>query len=269
MRQLFVALVVLLLPLSAGAGETISVLTFNVAGLPNGLTSQDTPRARMRGIAERAKDYDFVLYQEDFYYSRQLDSGHFSHTSRGEKWHFWAYFWPWLRKSGLTIKTNHPVLDPRFHDYSQCYGYFKHASDCWVPKGVLCVRALVHDVIVDVCNTHMDAGNSKQESRVVRKSQFREFQEFVGELPPPAIAVPWVRIEAGDFNERPHEPNITRLLKDRQIVALNKVNAHVVDYIMVTHSEFMRVDVERAGFVPAFDGLSDHPAIDIVLNLDY
>lgn len=270
MRMLILMLVALLLPLSvAGAGETVSVLTLNVAGLPDNLTRQDTPSARMRGIAERAKDYDVVLYQEDFYYSKHLDRGDFSHTFRGEKWHAWAFFWPWLRKSGLTIKTSLPAVSPRFWAYSECDGHFKNASDCWVPKGVLCIRTLTPGgVMMDVCNTHMDAGNSKQAVKV-RRSQFQEFSRFVPALPPPDVATPWVRIEGGDFNEKPHESNIAPVLAERDIVALNRVNNHVVDYIMVTHSPTMTAHVVQAGFVTAFDGLSDHPAVEIVLDLDY
>jgi len=247
--------------------ETIKAITLNVAGLPDFLTEESNSRFRMKSIAEKVKHYDLVLYQEDFYYSKYLEQGHFKHTIQGEKWTFWSLFWSWLRKSGLTIQTNLPVNSVSFHDYTECHGYFGNANDCWVPKGALCIRTQTpQDTLLDVCNTHMDAGNGHQDSNT-RSSQFREFFEFIPS--PPMDNIRWVRIEGGDFNERPGDSNMSQVLNQRNIIALNQVNDRQVDYLMVTHSENLQVDVLRAGAVLELDGLSDHPAVEIVLGLSY
>jgi endonuclease/exonuclease/phosphatase family metal-dependent hydrolase len=256
-----------LLVSGASAGERISVLTLNVAGLPDFLTSQDNPEMRSLHIARRASIWDVVAYQEDFYYSKWLDAQQkFDTTVRGTKWHKFAFAWPWLRKSGLTIKTNWPVTAPRFLAYEKCHGYRRHGSDCWVPKGVLCMRMVTPGgVIVDFCTTHLDAGN-KPGSKEARRHQIQEYLRF---LPPPELDIPWVRIEAGDFNLRTHEPDIRPLLDGKDVIVGNTTGGNDVDYITVITNDLLEAVVLEYGTVPMFEGLSDHSGIGLILDLKY
>jgi len=256
-----------LLVSGASAGERISVLTLNVAGLPDFLTSQDNPEMRSFHIAQRAREWDVVAYQEDFYYSKWLDYlDGFDTTVRGTKWHKWAYVWTWLKKSGLTIKTNWSTQEPVFLAFEKCYGYRNHGSDCWVPKGVLCMRMLTPGgVVVDFCNTHMDAGN-KEGSQEARRHQIGEYLKF---LPPPELDIPWVRIEAGDFNLRNHQPDIRPLLDGKDVVVGNTTGGNDVDYITVLTNNLIEVVVLEYGTVPMFEGLSDHSGIGLILDLEY
>jgi hypothetical protein len=264
-----------LLVSGANAGERISVLTINVAGLPDFLTSQDNPEMRMMHMSARSKLWDLVAYQEDFYYSEWLDRGnHFDVTIRGTKWHKFAYVWPWLRKSGLTVKTNWTVGPSQFTAFTECHGHRRHGSDCWVPKGVMCVRTHTPGgAVVDFCNTHMDAGN-KPGSKEARRSQIIEYQE---RLPPPVLDIPWVRIEAGDFNLRIYEEDIKPLIEGREIVVYNNdvpygcidSCANDVDFITVTTNDLVTASIVQAGKVPMFEGLSDHPGIGAILDLEY
>lgn len=264
LKSLFI---LLLLVSSAHAGERVTVLTLNVAGLPDALTKQDHPKMRMAFIAQRATNWDLVAYQEDFYYSKWLDDyDEFETTLRGGKMTKWAFIWPWLRKSGLTLKTNWENDGRKYHAYKECNGHFKHASDCWVPKGVMCTRTMTPGgVAVDFCTTHLDAGSGDGDGEA-RRSQIIEYLEF---LPVPELDIPYMRVEAGDFNLRLGDEDLDPLLADREIVISNTTGGNNVDFITVTTNNLLTVEVKRSGKVPKFEGLSDHPAIGAILNLEY
>jgi len=250
MKNLIQALLILLiLAPSADAGETISILTLNVAGLPDKLTKQDHPERRMLEIAQRAEGWDIVAYQEDFYYSYWLDhSKHFDVTVRGTKMHKWAYIWPWLRKSGLTIKTNLAAGNFEFTKFDKCFGHRRYANDCWVPKGVMCMRTLTPGgVLMDFCTIHMDAG-SDDGSSAARRAQIAQ---YISVLPAPVHDVPWLRIETGDFNLRLYQEDIDPLMEGRDIVVWNNDTptgcvdtcANDVDFITVTTNDHLNVRV--------------------------
>lgn len=246
----------------------ISLLTLNVAGLPNFLTSQDYPRERMYGIAHYANAYDVVAYQEDFYYSSDLDRhSRFANRERATKWHLWSV-WPWLRKSGLAIQVPWATADTRFQAFSTCYGYFKHGSDCWVPKGVQCIRTtLPNTVVMDVCNTHFDAG--KKEG--IRDVQAEEYTEF---LPEPVVDVPYILVELGDYNMRPDDPLMQALTAGKEIVIseragqANFVEVNEVDYIMVTSNELVNITLLKGGTAHEFTGWTDHLGVMALIGLE-
>lgn len=264
LRSLFI---LLLLVSSAHSGERVTVLTLNVAGLPDALTAQDHPKMRMAFIAQRATKWDLVAYQEDFYYSDWLDAyDNFEVTHRGGKIQKWALLWPWLRKSGLTIKSHWETNERRYHAYKECFGHLRHASDCWVPKGVMCTRTMTPGgVTVDFCTTHLDAG-SGEEDAAARRSQIKEYLEFI---PAPELDIPYMLIEAGDFNLRLGDADLVPILEGRKIVINNIAGGNNVDFILVTPNDLLTVKVKRSGKVPKFEGLSDHPAVGAILDLEY
>ena len=240
----------------------VRILTLNVAGLPNFLTDESYPKERMYGIARMANDYDVIAYQEDFYYSKNLDKqSQLDSLERGVKWHKWS-IWPWLRKSGLTVQTRWANEGVSFHAYSACYGHFEHSSDCWVPKGVLCTRTLTGDnITMDVCTTHMDAGYSEGDA-LARSIQVLEYMEA---LPTPVEDSPWLLVELGDFNMLPSEDLMKVLMKGKDIV-VSDFNSPV-DYVMITSNELLDVIPLQGGEALQFDGWSDHPAIEVILDL--
>jgi endonuclease/exonuclease/phosphatase family metal-dependent hydrolase len=249
----------------------VSLLTLNVAGLPNFLSSQDYPRERMYGIAHYANAYDVVAYQEDFYYSADLDRhSRFSNRERGTKLHPWV-IWPWLRKAGITIQAPWALEDDRFHAYTTCDGYFKHGSDCWVPKGVLCVRTVLPSrVVMDVCTTHMDAGGTKRGWEV----KGEQVEEYLAFLPEPVTDEPYILVELGDYNMRPGHPFMQRLTAGKEIVISERYGQdnfdeyNEVDYIMVTSNELVNVKTLDAGTAPEFNQWSDHYGVFALLGLE-
>ena len=57
----------------AGPPGEFSLLTYNVAGLPQGISSSD-PEAHIPQISPLLNDYDIVLAQEDFWYHAELSA---------------------------------------------------------------------------------------------------------------------------------------------------------------------------------------------------
>lgn len=255
-------------PLISTGGQ-ISFVTVNVAGLPDFLTRQNDSAHRMYGIAHYSNAYDVVAYQEDFYYSDVLDEhSRFSDPVRGIKWHPWAYLWPWLRKSGLTLQTDYEVIEKRFTSYSQCKGYFKFGSNCWVPKGALCIRTkLPQGIIMDVCNTHMDTNDAPRESQV------EEYRAF---LPEPMPSEPYLLVELGDYNMRPWEPMMDILFLGKDYVISERYGQHYenfvevneVDYIIISTNDRLNVNVVDGGTAKEFTRWSDHLGIFAVLELE-
>lgn len=260
-------LILLLVTTTVNAGERVTILTLNVAGLPDALTSQDYPHMRMALISNQAQQWDLVAYQEDFYYSRYLDGyDNFETTYRGTKWKRWAYFIPWLKKSGLTIKTNWETKDLKYYAYKECNGHVSDANDCWVPKGVMCTRTMTPGgVTVDFCTTHLDAGDSEGDS-AARRAQIKEYLNF---MPLPELDTPYMRVETGDFNLHRDDVDLIPLLADRDIIVIDDRTRSNVDFITITTNDLLTAKMGRSGEVPKFNHLSDHPAIGLVLDLEY
>lgn len=250
----------------------VSILTLNVAGLPDFLTSQDYPKERMYGISHYANAYDVVAYQEDFYYSAALDRhSRFANSERATKWNSWGLVWPWLRKSGLTVQSPWKFSEEKFQAFTDCKGYLKNGNDCWVPKGVLCARTtLPSSVIMDVCITHFDAGGGDE----VWRSQASEYMEFVQNLWQRRQSDPYLLVELGDYNMRPHEEVMQTLTAGKEIVISerfgqeNFVEVNEVDYIMITSNEHLNVTLLKGGTAKEFTSWSDHLAVFALLGLE-
>jgi len=272
MRQLIVCVLMVVLgcfspeegerytaPLSSSDGE-ISILSINVAGLPDFLTDQNNPEDRLEDISLEANRYTFVGYQEDFYYHWYLDQKATApEMVRGSKHTKFSDVWSWLSSSGLTTMSRWKQTGYSFHAYSTCNGYLRNANDCWVPKGVLCSRYLSgRGVVVDVCNTHFDAGGGRRD-RLARTEQLAEYRNA---LPEPVADVPWLLIEIGDFNMRPADSFMNELTFGKDIIV-----SHYVDFIMVTSNEHLDITMVRGGEAKQFEGLSDHSAVELVLRL--
>jgi endonuclease/exonuclease/phosphatase family metal-dependent hydrolase len=109
----------------------------------------------------------------------------------------------------------------------------------------------------------MDAGRSKEDVDA-RSIQIAEYQEF---LPKPETGRPWLLVELGDYNMRPYEPLMEKLVKGKDIVISVTGSRNEVDYIMVTSNNMLEVTVVRAGRADKFTGWSDHEAVEAVLTL--
>ncbi|GLY47022.1 jacalin-like lectin [Lentzea sp. NBRC 102530] len=149
-RTLVLALALSALPAVAhaqpGAGGSFEVLTYNVAGLPEPLSSGN-PAVNTPLISPRLSAYDVVAVQEDFNYHAALyagdDHAHRTPTSGGVPF-----------GSGLNTLSHRPYLDLERTKWTSCNG-----TDCLTPKGFTHQRiVLAEGVSVDVYNLHPNAG---------------------------------------------------------------------------------------------------------------
>ncbi|MFC5665270.1 jacalin-like lectin [Kitasatospora misakiensis] len=139
---------------AADAGGSLSVLTYNVAGLPQVLSSASTDRqSSTTAIGSRLAPYDIVNVQEDFNYHAALYAAD-SHpyrtgTSGGAG-----------IGSGLNTLSGLPYDTDDFErvKWKDCQ---LDSGDCLTPKGFTFTRTrLAEGVYVDFYNLHANAGTN-------------------------------------------------------------------------------------------------------------
>lgn len=184
---------------SSGASEfdadgptqgAFSLLTYNVAGLPEGISSSH-PEANTPQISPLLNGYDVVLVQEDFAYHEELVSAaehpyqstpDASQDSLGD---------------GLNILSVFPFEALERTRWTSCFGELDSGSDCLTPKGFFIVQLeIAEGAFVDVYNLHADAGRSPPDVQA-RAANFVQLEAAI-EAHSEGHAV----ILAGDFNER-------------------------------------------------------------------
>jgi hypothetical protein len=130
------------------AGGSFTTLTYNVAGLPQGVSSAPSDRqSATQAISCYVKPFDIVNVQEDFNYHAALydacdDHPYRSPTSGGMG-----------IGSGLNTLSRFPYADWDRVKWGACNGV-----DCLTPKGFTVARVrLAEGVLVDVYNLHTQA----------------------------------------------------------------------------------------------------------------
>jgi Jacalin-like lectin domain len=142
-------------PAAAAADSgTFSVLSYNVAGLPDGLSSAPTPRGTATtAIGQRLGPYDIVHVQEDFNHHAGLyaaDSHPYRTPTSGGAG----------IGSGLNTLSGVPYDTDDFERvrWNSCQ---YDSGDCLTPKGFTFMRErLAEGVYVDFYNVHTNAGTS-------------------------------------------------------------------------------------------------------------
>lgn len=158
---------------SAGAadGGAFKVLTYNVAGLPEILSSASTDRrSSTTAIGERLGPYALVNVQEDFNYHSYLYAadGHPYRTATSG---------PAGIGSGLNTLSDRPfdVDDLERVKWDDCS---LGSGDCLTPKGFTFLRVrLAEGVHVDLYNLHADAGTGSGDltARAANLAQLTSF----------------------------------------------------------------------------------------------
>jgi hypothetical protein len=156
---------------SAADSGTFSLLSYNVAGLPEGLSSAPTPRqSSTTAIGQRLSPYDIIHVQEDFNYHAYLYAadGHpyRTPTSGGAG-----------TGSGLNTLSNYAYDTDDFErvGWNSCQ---VDSGDCLTPKGFTFMRVrLAEGVYVDFYNLHTNAGTTAgdESSRASNLSQLTSF----------------------------------------------------------------------------------------------
>ncbi|MEU4241724.1 jacalin-like lectin [Actinoplanes sp. NPDC026619] len=136
------------------AGGTFTALSYNVAGLPEGLSSAPTPRdTATTAIGQRLAPYDVIHVQEDFNYHAALYAAD-AH----------AYRTPTSGGAGIGSGLNslsnyaYDVDDFERVHWNSCQ---LDSGDCLTPKGFSFMRQrLAEGVYVDLYNIHTNAGTN-------------------------------------------------------------------------------------------------------------
>ncbi|HEY9005164.1 MAG TPA: jacalin-like lectin [Ohtaekwangia sp.] len=149
----------------AASTGTFSVLTYNVAGLPEGLSSSH-PEANTSEIGQRIRNYDIVHVQEDFNYHATLyandNHAYRTPTSGGVPF-----------GDGLNTLSKFPYTDFQRIKWNNCNG-----TDCLTPKGFTYSRIRINEgIYIDFYNAHPNAGTeaadlSARHANITQLSQF-------------------------------------------------------------------------------------------------
>ena len=156
---------------SAADSGTLSVLSYNIAGLPEGLSSAPSPRGPSTTlIGQRLGPYEIVHVQEDFNYHANLYASD-THAYRTPTSGGAAF------GSGLNTLSSLPydVDDFERVRWNSCQF---DSGDCLTPKGFTFMRVrLSEGVYVDFYNVHTNAGTNAgdQSSRASNLSQLTAF----------------------------------------------------------------------------------------------
>lgn len=167
----------------AARGE-IDVLTYNIAGLPELISSAKTPReSSIQLIGERINRFDIVNVQEDFNYNKFLyqENVHPYRTANMGGVPF---------GDGLSTLSKFPIIKFDRIAWADCNG-----ADCLTPKGFSYSRVqLAKDVFLDVYNIHATAQNDLK-ATIARKHNLQQLALFINEH---SINQPLLLM--GDFN---------------------------------------------------------------------
>src|SRR5437879_5289585 len=147
-------------------GGSFSVLTYNVAGLPEGLSSSH-PAANTPLIGARLGDYDVVHVQEDFNYHAALYAAdqhpYRTPTSGGAG-----------IGDGLNTLSDYPHYEFARVTWNACNG-----TDCLTPKGFTWSRIrLAEGVYIDVYNLHANAGTADADL-AARRDNISQLSRFI------------------------------------------------------------------------------------------
>ncbi|WP_330287003.1 jacalin-like lectin [Streptomyces sp. NBC_00576] len=171
-------------PAAAATSGTFNVLTYNVAGLPD-LVSSGNPKVNTPLISPRLGAYDIVNVQEDFNYHAALyaNDNHAYRTATSGGVPF---------GDGLNTLSDYAFQDFERVKWNKCTG-----TNCLTPKGFSLARVrLAEGVYVDVYNAHPNADDS-EEAYAARRANISQLSAFIQ-----ANSAGNAVIVAGDTNTR-------------------------------------------------------------------
>lgn len=247
----------------------LSLLTYNVKGLPPEITGDDTG-ARMDAISPMLDAYDIVGLQEDFaedFHARLLAEA--SHPT--ERWFSATVDEDRVYGSGLSLLARDPEEDYLEQHYTACHGVLDGASDCLASKGFHAVRLTLGAGTLDVYNTHHEAGGG-EEDEAARASQVDEVIAAMD-----SFSAGRAVVLLGDTNLRPSDPPDAELLARYAAAGLRDACVELdcpepdhIDRFLIRDGDEVALTLQSWSRETHFvDGagtdLSDHPALAIAL----
>ncbi len=241
-----------------------SALTYNVAGLPEGLSGSN-PEQNMPQIAPLLDAYDLALIQEDFAYHEVLSAG-VAHP------HTTGWGAPRERPvgDGLTRFSWFPLGVATRVQWAACHGIADSASDCLAEKGFAAAEsALAEDATLLVVNHHAEAGGGPEDIDA-RRVGFAQLAAWLDEH-----AGDRAVIVGGDTNLRRVRPDDAEIL-DAFLDATGlsdacevlSCGADHIDRFLFRSGADLTLSPTRWAVADEFvdargEDLSDHPAIHV------
>ncbi|MBN1611080.1 MAG: hypothetical protein JW940_30895 [Polyangiaceae bacterium] len=189
--------------LSEQTSGTLSVLTYNVAGIPGILSGWRSTRNVPR-VSPLLNRYDVVLAQEDFSYHREL-------VGRAAHRHQWG---PTIPRSalvgdGLTALSKLPIERGQKVRWDSCSGYLFDECDCFGEKGFAVFDVRVsRSVSLRLYNLHGDAGHADDDIAARRRGYVQLAQHLATHAAELAVVV------AGDTNLDETDPRDMSILRE-------------------------------------------------------
>jgi len=178
------------------SGE-LTVLTYNVAGLPQGISSSN-PEQNIPQISPLLNAFPLVLVQEDFWYHAELTAD-IEHSNISEP--FPADPMRMGIGDGLNRFSETPFAELERQQWYDCNGTVDCSSDCLARKGWSFARhTLAEGVEVDVYNLHMEAGGCPEDIEIRLQATLNLAEAIAERSDGRALVV------AGDFNLRATDP---------------------------------------------------------------
>jgi hypothetical protein len=183
-----------------GAQGSISVLSYNVAGLPQEISSEN-PQEHIPLISPLLNEYDIVLTQEDFDWwqgvAGTLDFVNYHTRLRAQATHEYRTDQhpgpeavgldptsrPLLVGDGLGVLSRLPFTGNTRVPWTECFGGFDTsdggAADCLAMKGFAMVTLTLTDgAEVDLYTLHAEAGGTAEDQRL-QEQDFDELATFI------------------------------------------------------------------------------------------
>jgi endonuclease/exonuclease/phosphatase family metal-dependent hydrolase len=251
------------------AGE-FSLLTYNVAGLPQGVSASN-PEKNIPLISPLLNQFDLALVQEDFYYHEQLraQAQHpYQSTPKAEAAQF-------TDGDGLNQFSNFPFGNFLREPWQHCSN--QDGSDCLAKKGFSAAETeIAPGIIIDVYNLHLDAGGTAEDIT----ARERQIEQLIRRVKTRSAGR--AIILAGDTNlrtfSRPQDEVIFQTLLSKLDLfdacrALGCGNEQI-DRVLFRSSAELTLTPLSWQLDPDFvdesgNPLSDHPAVSVIFQWDF
>lgn len=248
------------------SGE-FSLLTYNVAGLPQGI-SPSNPEKNIPLISPLLNKFDIALVQEDFYYHDELKSKA-QHPYQSEPKNPSA---PFFFGDGLNRFSVFPFPTLYRETWLSCSN--GNGNDCLAAKGFSVAETeIAPGVKIDIYNLHLDSGGT-QEDFEARSTQIAQLLRTIS-----SRSANKALIVAGDTNlnteSRPEDVGLFQILLDgtglsdacRSLSCGNEL----VDRVLFRNGSSVTLKAISWEIDPEFvdkqgNPLSDHSAISVKLG---
>lgn len=259
-------------PVSSGA---FTALTYNVAGLPQGVNADQHPQDNQPVMSPLLNDYDVVLLQEDFGFYTDLLRADLTHEFESEPHPGPEEMNPIAREGavvgdGLNVVSRLPVGDLERVPWMHCGAA---AGDCLALKGFAATELTVAEgSTVDLYDLHMEAGSGTDDDRF-RGDDLGDLAAYI-EAHSAGEAV----IVGGDWNlSFDEEPDATQLHRFLRRTGLSDVcdvvdcgaDADVIDRFLFRSADDLTLEPTRHTFAreafvdAAGEPLSDHDPLAV------